>query len=88
MKSSALGKSTSQVEVQAITPHGIWLYVKGREYLLPFDKYPWFEDARVSAVCRVGLVHRSHLFWPDLDVDLEIESLEHAERYPLVAKKR
>ena len=22
--------------------------------------------------------------WPDLDVDLEIESLRHPERYPLV----
>jgi hypothetical protein len=25
--------------------------------------------------------------WPDLDVDLEIDSLRHPERYPLVIKR-
>ena len=25
--------------------------------------------------------------WPDLDVDLEIESLQHPERYPLLIKR-
>ena len=25
--------------------------------------------------------------WPDLDVDLEIESLQHPECYPLVIKR-
>ena len=25
--------------------------------------------------------------WPELDVDLEIESLKHPERYPLVMKR-
>ena len=27
------------------------------------------------------------LEWPDLDVDLEIESLQHPKRYPLVIKR-
>jgi hypothetical protein len=25
--------------------------------------------------------------WPDLDIDLEIDSLRHPERYPLVIKR-
>ena len=25
--------------------------------------------------------------WPDLDIDLEIDSLRHPERYPLVIKQ-
>jgi hypothetical protein len=24
-----------------------------------------------------------HLYWPDLDVDLSLDSIEHPERYPL-----
>ncbi|WP_420886735.1 DUF2442 domain-containing protein [Candidatus Kuenenia stuttgartensis] len=28
----------------------------------------------------------SHLHWPDLDIDLEIDSLENPEKYPLVYK--
>ena len=87
MKSSMLGKSTSRAEVQDISPHGIWLYAKGREFLLPFEEYPWFKDAKVSAIYNVRLVHQSHLHWPDLDVDLDIPALEHPERYPLVAKQ-
>src|SRR5215475_2321541 len=27
-----------------------------------------------------------HLYWPDLDVDLAVESIEHSERFPLVSK--
>ena len=27
-----------------------------------------------------------HFFWPDLDVDLGIESIEHPERFPLEAR--
>ncbi len=88
MRSSVLGKSTSKAEVQDISRHGIWLYAKGREFLLPFKDYPWFRDAKISAVYNVKLLHRSHLYWPDLDVDLDIESLEHPEKYPLVAKKK
>lgn len=86
MKSSAPGKNTSHVEVQGITRHGIWLYVKGREFFLPFEDYPWFRDAKISAVHNVRLQHQFHLHWPDLDVDLDLASLEHPERYPLVAK--
>jgi len=30
--------------------------------------------------------HPGHLYWPQLDVDLAIESLEAPEKFPLVAK--
>lgn len=86
MRSSVLGKNTSQAEVQDISRNGIWLYARGREYLLPFKDYPWFKDAKISEVYNVKLIHQSHLYWPDLDVDLHIESLEHPQKYPLVSK--
>ncbi len=86
MKSSVLGKNTSRVEVQDITKHGVWLFVKGREFLLPFKDFPWFRDAKVSAVYNVTLQHKSHLYWPDLDVDLHVDSLSSPEKYPLLAK--
>lgn len=86
MKSSVLGKNTSRAEIQDISPHGVWLFAKGREYMLPFDQFPWFRDAKVSAIYNVKLLHQTHLHWPDLDVDLDIESLQHPERFPLFAK--
>jgi hypothetical protein len=84
MKSSALGKNTSPVEVQEISHHGIWIYVKDWEYFLPYKDYPWFKEAKISEVCNVQLLHGMHLHWPDLDVDLELESLQHPEKYPLI----
>jgi hypothetical protein len=83
MKSLTLGKSTSEIEVQDISKHGIWLLVRGREYLLPFHDYPWFQDAKISDIYQVKLLHKSHLYWPNLDVDLELESLQNPENYPL-----
>ena len=87
MKSSVLGKNTSKVDVQDITRHGVWLFLKGKEFFLPFKEFPWFKDAKISAVYNVTLQHKSHLYWPDLDVDLHIDSLASPRNYPLFAKR-
>jgi hypothetical protein len=86
VRSSAPGKRTSSAEVQDITPHGVWLLAKGREYFLSYGLYPWFKKATVAAAYNVELLHDMHLHWPDLDVDLELESLEAPEKYPLAYK--
>ena len=86
MKSLTLGKNTSRVEVQDIFKFGVWLFAKGREYFLPYKDYPWFEEASVSDVYEVKLQHGSHLYWPNLDVDLELKSLEEPQKYPLKYK--
>ena len=83
MRSSNAGTSTSAVEILNISTQGIWLYVKGREYFLSHKEFPWFREARLSQISKVALRHGHHLHWPDLDVDLEIDSLEHTEHYPL-----
>ena len=79
------GTDTSLVEVANISKHGFWLYVDGAEHFLPFADYPWFHDAPVSAILGVERLNAGHLYWPALDVDLELESIRHPERYPLVA---
>lgn len=80
------GKNIS-VSVENITPFGIWLYVKGKEYFLDYDHYPFFENENVKSIHNVQLLHDFHLHWPDLDVDLEIDNLEHPEKYPLTFHK-
>jgi len=86
MKSQTLGKNISEVEVQNISSHGIWLYAVGKEYFLPFNNYPWFKNAKINDIYDVELLHEHHLHWPALDVDLELESLETPEKYPLTYK--
>ncbi len=78
------GKNTSDVEVTNISIHGLWVYVSGTEYFLPYDDYPWFKDARISEIHDVRLLRGYHLHWPKLDVDLSLESLEHPEQFPLI----
>ncbi|HLP58393.1 MAG TPA: DUF2442 domain-containing protein [Candidatus Deferrimicrobium sp.] len=73
-----------EVEVTNISLHGLWLYVNGKEYFLPYEDYPWFKEARVSEIHDVKLYHGDHLFWPKIDVDLAVDSLEHPEQFPLI----
>lgn len=86
MKSSVLGRSTSQIEVQNVSSSGLWLFVRGQEFYLSFTDYPWFKDSTISSIQNVHLLKPSHLHWPDLDVDLELESIQHPEYYPLTYK--
>ncbi len=86
MKSATLGRSTSQVEVTNVSPHGFWLFVGEQERFVSFKEFPWFEDASIGEISRVELPSAHHLYWPDLDIDLAVDSLTHPERYPLVSQ--
>lgn len=86
MPSAALGPSTSPAEVTNVSAHGFWLFVGARELFVPFEQFPWFRDASIRAITNVQLPSPHHLYWPDLDIDLAVESIEHPERYPLVSK--
>lgn len=88
MKSALRGKSISDVEVTNVAQHGFWLLVEGRELFLPFKEFPWFKNAPVAHILNVTAPHPGHLCWPDLDVDLSVESLEYPERFPLVSRAR
>ena len=80
------GTATSAAEVTNISQHGFWMLVDGRELFLPFDEFPWFKQATVDAILRVERLAPQHLHWPELDVDLSLDSIEHPERYPLHTK--
>jgi hypothetical protein len=83
MSSSPPGENTSAVEVTNVSAHGIWLFVGEKEHFLPYEKFPWFRDAKIGDILDVQLLNGFHLHWPKLDVDLEVESLENPDRFPL-----
>jgi len=86
MTSARPGQSTLAVEVTNVSPHGFWLLVEQREHFVRFTDFPWFRDATIAELMNVELPSPHHLYWPDLDVDLAVESLDHPERYPLVSR--
>lgn len=85
MKSARRGRSISAVEVGNLSPHGFWLLIEDRERFVSFKEFPWFRDATIAALTNVELPAPHHLYWPDLDIDLGVDSLDHPQRYPLVS---
>lgn len=86
MSSRPLGKSTSPAEVTNISAHGIWLLASAGEMFLAYEDFPWFKDVSVSKILNVEEPVPDHYYWPDLDVDLTAEIIEHPDRFPLTAK--
>lgn len=85
MKSDEPGAPTSKPEVTNISANGVWMLIDERELFLPFDQFPWFKEAAIGSILDVKRVSKDHLYWPILDVDLSIGSIERPEDYPLVS---
>ncbi|MGD0488285.1 MAG: DUF2442 domain-containing protein [Syntrophorhabdales bacterium] len=83
--SEARGKNVS-VEITHISGSGVWLLAGDRELFMAYEDFPWFKDAPVGKILHVEEPYPEHFYWPDLDVDLTSEIIEHPERFPLKAK--
>ena len=86
MTSAALGTNISSVEVTNISQHGFWVLLNDEELFLPFSDFPWFRDVAIGKILHVELSSPNHLYWPDLDVDLAVESIRNPEHFPLVSQ--
>lgn len=86
MSSSTHGINTSGTEVTHVSSHGVWLLSDGRELFLSYDDFPWFRDAPIGKILNVEQQTDGHFYWPDLDIDLGIESIEHPEKFPLKSR--
>jgi hypothetical protein len=86
MKSAALGNNISGPEVTNVSRHGLWLLLGREELFLPFEQFPWFRDAPIGKVLHVEQPSAQHLYWPELDIDLAVDSIRHPEQFPLVSR--
>ena len=82
-RSETLGNVTSEVEVTNISRHGFWVFLGDRELFVPFADFPWFADAPINKITEVKWPSPDHLYWPALDIDLSVRSIEHPEEFPL-----
>ncbi len=83
MNSPALGENTCAVEVTHVDARGLWLLLDDKEYYLPYESFPWFADATIRQITQVTRPRPDHLHWPELDIDLTLDMIEHPESYPL-----
>lgn len=86
MSSAMPGKDTSAVEVTNVSPHGFWLLLGGEELFLAFEDFPWFRNSTIGQLSHVERPAPHHLYWPELDIDLAVESIRYPEAFPLVSK--
>jgi hypothetical protein len=76
-RSAKPGKPTSAVEVTNVSTHGFWLLMRDQERFVSFRDFPWFREAAIGQLVNVELPSPGHLYWPELDVDLAVESIDH-----------
>jgi len=58
------------------------------ELFMSYEDFPWFKDQPVKSILNVEVQSPAHFYWPDIDVDLTEEIIEHPQRFPLKAKTR
>jgi hypothetical protein len=88
MKFAQRGAITSEVEVTNISGHGFWMFIHDQETFLSFEQFPWFKDAPVRKILNVEMPTLHHLYWPELDIDLDTDSILNPEKYPLISKAK
>jgi hypothetical protein len=77
------GAHISEIEITHISSHGVWLLAHNKELFMSYEDFPWFKDKSVKEIINVEEQSLGHYYWPDLDVDLTEEIIEHPERFPL-----
>lgn len=77
---------TRDIEITHTSTHGVWLLAHGKEFFMPYDECPWLENQAIHAILNVEEQSPGHFYWPDLDIDLTEEIIEHPKRFPLEAR--
>ena len=80
------GTITSVAEVTHVSKHGFWLLLDTEELLVPFEQFPWFNKATIEQLSDVQWPTPNHLYWPQLDADLSVESIRDPSAFPLVSR--
>ena len=80
------GIATLEAEVTNISAHGFWLLLGNEELPVPYAQFPWFKKATVEQILAVERPTENHLYWPQLDIDVSVESLRNPDVSPLVSK--
>jgi len=80
------GSVTLAAEVTHVSKHGLWLLLGDEELSVPFAEFPWLKQATIEQLSDVQRPTANHLYWPQLDVDLSVESLRNPAAFPLVSK--
>ncbi len=75
-----------QAQITSIEQDGFWLLTEEGEFFVPFERYPAFLKAKVEQIFDFEQDDDA-LYWPELDIDIELDALKHPEKYPLIFRE-
>ncbi|NBO66741.1 MAG: DUF2442 domain-containing protein [Acidobacteria bacterium] len=81
------GTTILAAEVTNVSGHCVRMLIVDEELALPYSEFPWFKAAAIQQILNVLRPTSDHVYWPDLDIDLSVESIRHPENFPLSAKR-
>lgn len=56
------------------------------EYFWDYDEFLYFKNSKVKEVMNVKLLNDNHLYWPDVGVDLQLDSIKNPQALRVVSK--
>lgn len=74
------------VYVTHVSNKGFWLLPDDEKLFVPFADFPWFKQATYEQLAAIERPTPSHLHWPQLDIDLALQSIRDPAAYPLVSQ--
>ena len=81
------GTDISQVEILGISKYGFWLFLDEEDELfVSFSEFSWFRKSSIEQLFHVERPLPPHLHWPELDIDLHVDSIRHPEKFPLISQ--
>ena len=86
MSALAHGSSSFEVVVTLRSAYGAWLGSRSKAFLMPYTAFPGFENQPAKSLLSVAGQFPVHFLWPDIDINLTAQSIEHPARLPLTAK--
>ena len=75
-----------QAQITSIEQDGFWLLTEEGEFFVSFERYPAFQKAKVEQIFDFEQ-DEDAFYWPELDIDIELDALKHPEKYPLIFRE-
>ena len=80
------GTAPLNAKVTHISKNGFGVLLDDEELLVPFEQFPWFKKATVEQISDLEWPTPNHLYWPQLDADVSVESIRNPMAFPLISK--
>jgi hypothetical protein len=73
---------SNSVEVTRVSSRGIWLKTHDKKFFLSYYDFPWFKNKTVHAVMNVEEPSPDHFYWPQLNLNLDLDMIRHPHHFP------